>query len=467
VADRLDVAGRSAQGRVAVEHTQRYVRACRALGYEHPDLTSHPSQIRDWYDTEDGLDLHVLDGDCAQLRAAGAAAAEALEMQHAQLSELEAAWTGPGADSALRFLERHCDAGGLVANELRAAAQRCESLRDNLWYLLDSKAATAIAIDDRTLAQRSAWLAAADTVTTGVGDRATAEGVVHQQITPYVDDDIRNDWLDTMRSTLAGVVTSYDMVTDRMAATSTAHFEFPGDLGPGCQPLSPAATSPPVAAAPVAPAAAYPSLPADPAPATNPSTPATPQLPLAAPTPELGTAPGDIAAMPTAGGDPGGLGGGLSGLGGLGGLASRIVDAMGGLLGSATDQLTDPSTFDDPLGTKNPFDQDPSDEDAFDEDADEEHADQDADDKPDAKADDTDEPEAAEEPELAEAAGPVNAPPADPPPPALVQPPVEPPPPAAAPTGGSVPQLNGSPPIPPSGSTPCEIAADQLPQAGQ
>ena len=126
MADRLDVAQRLDEGRRAVEHTQRYVRACRALGYEHPDLTSHPSQIIDWYGTEDGLDLRALDSDCAQLRAAGAAATEALAIQQAQLAGLAAAWTGPGADSAFRFLERHCDAASMVANELRAAAQRCE-----------------------------------------------------------------------------------------------------------------------------------------------------------------------------------------------------------------------------------------------------------------------------------------------------------------------------------------------------
>ena len=59
---------------------------------------------------------------------------------------------GPGraAEAALGFLQRHCDAANTVATEIRAAAQRCESLRDNLWYLVDVKVATAIAIDDRT-----------------------------------------------------------------------------------------------------------------------------------------------------------------------------------------------------------------------------------------------------------------------------------------------------------------------------
>jgi hypothetical protein len=453
VANRLDVAERLAEGRLAVERTQRYVRACGALGYEHPDLTSHPSQILDWYDTEDGLDLRALDSDCAQLRAASAAATDALGMQQAQLAGLAAAWTGPGADSAFRFLERHCDAASTVANELRAAAQRCESLRDNLWYLLDAKVSTAIAIDGRSAAQRSAWLAAADTVATGVGDRPTAEDVVHQQITPHVDTDIRNDWLDSMRSTLAGVATSYDMVTDRMAATPAVQFEFPGDLGPGLDTLPPAATAAPVAVAPVAPAAAFSSLPPDPVPAKNASAPPPPQLPLTPPAPEVGTAPGDTSAMPTAAGD----------LGGLGGLASRIVDAMGGLLGSAANPLGDSSTLDDSPGTKNPFGEDAFNDDRNDDD--DEHddgEDHDDDDKPDDKVDDPDQPEAAAPDD---AAAPLNPPPADGQPPTA--PLIEQQPPAQPPSGGSVPQVNGSAPQPPEGSTPCEIAADALPQAGQ
>jgi len=436
------------EGRLAVERTQRYVRACRALGYEHPDLTSRPSQIIDWYDTEDGLDLRALDNDCAQLRAAGAAATEALAIQQAQLAGLAAAWTGPGADSAFRFLERHCDAASMVANELRAAAQRCESLRDNLWYLLDAKVSTAIAIDDRSAAQRSAWLVAADTVTIGVGDRPAAEGMVHQEITPYVDNDIRSDWLDSMRSTLAGVATSYDMVTDRMAATPAAQFEFPGDLGPGLDTLPPAATAAParVAVAPVTHGAAFSSLPPGPAPVMNPSAPPPPQLPPIPPAPEVGTAPGDTSAMPTAAGD----------LGGLGGIASRIVDAMGGLLGSAANPLGDSSALDDPLGAKNPFE-----EDAFNYDRDDEDEDHDDGDEADDKADDPD-PEAAEPDD---AAAPVNAPTADGQPPAA--PPIEGQPPVQPPSGESAPQVNGSAPEPLEGSTPCEIAADALPQAGQ
>ncbi len=450
MADRLDVAERIAEGRLAVEHTQSYVQACHVLGYQHPDLTSHPSQIRDWYYSEDGLDLRTLDRDCAELRAAGVAVMEALRTQRAQVAELAAAWTGPGGDAAVRLLQRHCDAGNTVATELRAAAQRCESLRDNLWYLVDSKVATAIAVDDRTQAQRQAWLAAAAVVTTGAGNRQSAEEVVRQQVMPYVDNDIRNDWLTPMRSTLDGVATSYDMVTDRMAAAPATCFEFPGDLGPGYQPLQPAPPSTPTPAAAVTPAAAAPSLSVDPAPTPTLTTAApAPAVTTPATAPDWGTALGDASGVPA-----GDLGGGLSGGGGLVGLASRIVDAVGGLLGSAADEL----------GGTDAFDEDAFDEDPF-------HADDKhdvADDKPEAPeetkdVDDTEEAKPSEEAQQVDA--PTSA--DGPPPPVDASAPVDAPAPAAAPAPVAAPSAGE--PVPPAsaGSTPCEIAADQLPQAGQ
>jgi hypothetical protein len=471
VADRLDVAERLAEGRVAIEHTQVYVRACQTLGYEHPDLTSHPSQIRDWLDSEDGLDLRVLDRDCAELRAAGAAAAEGLRIQHAQVADLTAAWTGAGSDSAVAFLQRHCDAANMVATEVRAAAQRCESLRDNLWYLLDSKVGTAIAIDDRSLAQRSAWLAAAAVVTAGAGERSTAQEVVHEQMTPYVDNDIRNDWLTVMRSSLAAFGTAYDMVNDRMAAAPAAYFEFPGDLGPGFPPSQPP-SAPTLSSGPAVtvPAAVLPSVAADPAPAPMASAPAPTPAPPASPLSDLGAALGDAPAIPAGadglgglgdlGGGAGGLGGlgdlggGAGGLGGLGGLASRIVDAMSGLLGSAAGGAGDSAGLDDSVGN-DPFDEDSSDEDPFHPDDEHDDADEerdDPDDKHDAKV---------------EEAQPVNAPPpADTPPPPVDGPPAaNVPAPVATPAPAAVPAAPAAPPT--DGSTPCQIAAEQVPQAGQ
>jgi hypothetical protein len=445
MADRLDVAERLAEGRACVEHTQSYVQACHVLGYSHPGLTSHPFQVRDWYDTEDGLDLRALDRDCGQLRAAASAVSESLRMQRAQVAELAAAWTGPGGDAAVRFLDRHCDAGGMVATEIRAAAQRCESLCDNLWYLVDSKVATAIAVDERTRPQRQEWLAAAAAVTTGTGDRAAAEKVVHDQIAPYVDEDIRNDWLATMRSTATGVATSYDMVIDRMAAAPAPSFEFPCDLRLDGPP--PAPPSAPAAPAAVTPAAISPDRVAgSPPPGTSAAVPAPAAAAPATPAPDWGTEFGD-ALGGTPAGDPGG---GLGSLGGLAGLASRIVDAMGGLLGPAADQLGSG----DPLGADDFDDGDPFRTDET-KDADEtKEADQ---------ADTGAEARPADRPPAADAA----------PPPVDEQRPTD----SAAPAATSAPVATAAPaaapppggPAPPgkAGSTPCEIAEDQLPQAGQ
>ena len=420
MADWLDVAGRLADGGPAVEHTERYVRACEALGYEHSDL-----QIRDWYDSEEGLDLDALDGDCAQLRAAAGAVEEALRLQRAQVGELAAAWTGSGADAAVRFLQRHCDAANTVAAEVRAAAQRCEALRDNLWHLLDVKVATAIAIDDRTAAQRPAWLAAADAVTTGTGDRQTAEELIEQRVKPYVDNDIRNDWLTAMRSGQAGVAAAYDMVTDRFASAPRAHFEIPGDLAPVRPPLQP------VPSVPAAPAAVVPAAfaggEAAPAP-TPPVAPAAATLPTP-PLPEMGSGLGDASGLPTGGG----------GLGGLGGLASRIVEAMGDLLDSAPEEPTDPVGAEDG------------------------EEDDDEDDTPDRPADRvpekaTDTTASGSVKEADDTEGAVHDQPVAAPPPVAG-------PPAGAPTPEPAP-VSAPPPVPQSQRTPCEIAADELPQAG-
>ncbi|MDT5222101.1 MAG: hypothetical protein QOF15_4206, partial [Mycobacterium sp.] len=352
MADRWDIAGRLAEGLPAVEHTESYVRAC-----------NDPAQIRELYSSEVGLDLRALDADCAQLRGAGAVVTEALRLQRAQITALAAAWTGPGAQSAVSFLQRHCDAANTVAAEVRAAAQRCESLRDNLWYLVDSKVATVVAIDDRTLAQRPAWLAAVAAVTTGAGDRAAAQELVNQQVKPYVDNDIRHDWLTAVRSTQAGVTASYDMVTDRLASAPGTFFEIPGDLGPTSAPSRPIPQTAALPATAVTPAA-FSGLPADPvagrgtsttppsaftaapANATAPPVPSSPQA-----QPDWGMVPGGTSGMPGGEGGISGMSGSAGDLGGLGGLATRLVQAMSGLLGSPGDQPVD-DPFDEDTDVK-------------------------------------------------------------------------------------------------------------------
>jgi hypothetical protein len=469
MADRLDVAARLAEGQPAVEHTQTYVQACHALGYQHPDLTAHGSQVAGWYESEAGLDLRVLDGDIAELRAAVNAVEEALWVQRAQVTELVAAWGGPGADSATRFLQRHCDAAAELAAHVRAAAEGCAALRDNLWQSVDGKVATAVAIDERRPAERSAWLAAAHTVTAGVGDRSAAEELVRQQITPYVDNDIRADWLNVMRSTAASVSASYDAAIHALTSVPEVCFEVPGDLGPSWQP----AFDEPLSPSQAAPAMPPMPLPADPVPtmpaAASAPSPPTAEAPPAVSTdgldngssvpPELATLPGDSGGLSTGAGSLGSLGGSI------GGVVGKIVDGIGGLLGSLADGFSDPSGSGDPL-LDEPFDaDDPLADEAANPDDDDDT--EDADDTDDEDADDKAEPpttdeDTAEKP--AESAQPAAdavdepaaqqgaAPPIDTPPPAA-------PPPADQSTSAAEPQADGS--------TPCEIAEDELPQAGQ
>jgi hypothetical protein len=462
VAGRFDVAGRLAEGRPAVEHTQTYVQACHALGYQHPDLTAHGSQLLDLYDTETGLDLRVLDDDSAALCAALNTIDEALWQQRVQVTEIAAAWTGSGAESATRFLQRHCDAAAEVAERVRAAADGYAALRDKLWQLVDGKAATAIAIDDRRVGERSAWLAAAHTVIAGAGNRS-AEELVRLHVLPYVDNDIRADWLTAMRSAAASAEASYDAAVDALSATREVCFDIPGELGP---------SGPPVFDKPLDSHPAAAGIPATPSPPEiAPTVPAAASTPMSAPPPpppaagtlgDVPPVPPDLAAPL---GDAAGLAGGAGDLGGVGGLAGsiggvvgKIVDGIGGLLGSLADGFSGPSGSADPLLDDPLDDDDPLADDGVETAADDQPdhtaadiADHTTDTEPSSSDEDTEVP--AENPSTT--SDPTDEPMAQqivPPPDAATPPPDSPPAPAA-------PQ--------PDGSTPCEIAEDQLPQAGQ
>ena len=326
MADRCDVSARLAEGRPAVEHTQTYVDACRQLGYQQPDLTAHPSQVLDWYDAEAGLDLRILDDDTGALRAAVNAIEEALWVQRTQVTELAAAWRGSGADTAMRFLQRHCDVAAQVAAHVGAAAEHYAALRDDVWKSVDGKVANAAAIDERRTAERPSWLAACHSVTAGTGDRSTAEEVIRQQVKPYVDNDIRNDWLAAMGAGSASVAAAYDKAIHALASTSEVRFDIPGDFGPRWQPA--------VEERPVSEATPVVALPAEPAPTVPAAAPAA--RPATSPEPQGFSTdmPDDAASMPTELaaplGDASGLSTGAGNLGGLGGIAIAIgamVDA--------------------------------------------------------------------------------------------------------------------------------------------
>jgi hypothetical protein len=448
MAEKFDVTTRLAEGRSAVDNIQTYVWACRVLGYANPDLTLHASQVRDWYGSEDGLDLRALDADCAALEAAVAATEDALTRQDDQLGALPAVWQGRSADLSREFLGRHGEASAAAAAAVRTAADALATLRDNLWHTVDEKVDATISADRAP----DEWLAAAHTVTTGVGDRAAASERIDQEVKPFVDNDIRAEWLTAMRSAMAAVTGLYDAATAELTAEPDAVFEVPGELGPSWTPppRDDEVATVPAAASPIALPAAAPQSWGAPAAVPMPANPSPPMptpMPPVAPV-DAGSAAPAMAAPPSA---PS-LGGGLPEIGsGLSGFGQQLADAFGGLLGSADDALADTPGIDEP-----DLDEDIDDE--LDDDTDEDEGEDD-----DEPAVETEEELPIEEPveppvdPVCEPAGePVAAEPSPPEEPAPTPAPVPPPPEPAA------------PPEPVAATeTPCEIAADELPQVGE
>ena len=364
MAEKFDVASRLAEGRPAVDNIQTYVWACHVLGYANPDLTLHASQVSDWYGSEDGLDLRALDADCGAIEAAVAATEDALTRQDDQLGALSAAWQGRSADLSREFLHRHGEASAAAAAAVRTTADALATLRDNLWHTVDGKVAAAIAAEGRAPEE---WLAAAQTVTMGAGDRAAASERIDQEVKPFVDNDIRTDWLAAMRSAMVAVTDMYDAATAELAAEPDAVFEVPGELGPSWTPpprVDEVATVPAAANVASPPVAAPPSwgAPAAPSPTPAPSLPPPIPPPPAPPVDAGATAPAMAAppSAPSLGGLPE-VGGGLSGLG------QQLADAFGSLLGSADEASVDPPDIDQPADevddVDDTLDDDPEDDD--------------------------------------------------------------------------------------------------------
>ena len=448
MAEKFDVASRLAEGRPAVDNLQTYVWACHLLGYTNPDLTLHASQVNDWYGSEEGLDLRALDADCAALEAAVAATEGALTRQDDQLVALSAAWQGRGADLSHEFLRRHGEASAAAAAAVRTSADALAALRDNLWHAVDGKVAAAITAEGRAPDE---WLAAAHTVTTGAGDRAAASERIDQEVKPFVENDIRADWLTAMRSAMAAVTGLYDAATAELTAEPDAAFEVPGDLGPSWAPPprdDEVATAPAAASSVSSPGAAPPSWSAPAAPSMMPPPMAPPMPPPVAPVDAGATSPAMAAppSAPSLGGLPG-VGGGLSGLG------QQLADAFGSLLGSADEAVAEPSDIDEPAEDVDDIDDKLGDDPEDDEEPVEPAAD--PEEEP-ASEEPVEEPliEPADNCEPAEMTTPVEPPPSEEPAPTPV--PAPPPPEPAAPPSAAA-----------AAETPCEIAADELPQVGQ
>ncbi|MGV0720254.1 hypothetical protein ABQF17_06095 [Mycolicibacterium elephantis] len=497
MAEKFDAATRLAEGMPSVEAVQNYVWACRMLGYEHPDLTADAAQVREHYFSEEGLNLAAIEADCSALQAAVTVTEEALARQDAQRVALIGAWQGRGAEASREFLRRHGEASALAATALRSAVHSLVELRDRLWQSVDGKVATVMAIDERVQGQRADWLAAAQTVTTGAGDRAAASELVDQEVKPFVANVIGGEWVAAMRAAVDEIGAAYDAATAELASEADATFDVPGDLGPAWTPTAtgvtatPNATSPapvaPVApagsvvpaawGAPVAPvawSAAPPAAWGAPPPLTSTPAAAAADLPPPADSPPPAEAPAMAPSMPS-------LGGGLSDMGsGLSGFAQQLGETLGGLLGGAEGVLAEPEDIEPPE-----LDEPADGEDLEQDEPGEEEADELEDEtvavEPDTACEAaSDDPVPQEDQLLAEEEPVVPVPPpqeALPPP--IVEPPAEsaespPPDPAESPppdpaAEASDPAAEASPPDPAAeaSGTPCEIAADELPQIGE
>ncbi len=236
MAEPLDVAARLAEGRPAVDNIGDYVWACHLLGYQNPDLTLHAAQVRDWYSSEDGLDLRALDADRAALDAAATATDSARQLQEQQLGALAGAWQGRGGDASHEFLLRHGEASAAAAVG-RARCRRRAHRTSRRSVARGRRKGRRRGGDRRPPPCRTAeWLAATQTVTTGAGDRAVASELIDQQVKPFVDNDIRSDWLTAMQKAMAAVAAAFDAATGALTGEPSAMFEVPGDLGPSSMP---------------------------------------------------------------------------------------------------------------------------------------------------------------------------------------------------------------------------------------
>ena len=455
VGNPYDVAARLVEGWPVIDDVEEYVAACRQLGYQHAELTTRSAQVRDWYAGEDGMDLRALDADHAALSVAASAAEDAARLQTDLVAELSAAWSGRGAIAAHEFVSRSGQAATAVGVAVRTAADAVATLRDALWQAVDAKVLATEAVDAAQQPRRAEWLAAARTVTRGAGDLAAASELIELQVKPFVELDVGSRWLTAMRAANSAIDAAYDAAITRITTAPPAVFGVPGELGPRAEssghpwptggrdtteapvPTSPAAAVGPAPnPAPAAPVVVPPAV----APATAPASlaeaaplPSTP-APLAAPP-----------AMPSIPSAPslGDLGAGTSTPGsGLSGFGQQLADLIGGLVGSADGGLSDAADTSEPDKPDAEIDTKTGDPVA---------------DEADGKGDAVEEVAESEPPPAEEVDDPVpeqSAAPAEPVP---------------APIPESEPTPAPLPPEPPAApqATPCEIAADELPQVGE
>lgn len=260
-----DAVARLHDGQAALDDLQTCVDACGLAGY----------RLRDAYGAEEGLDLRALDADAAALRAAADRAGQGAELVRAQAGRLADAWRGPGGERASAFLGRHGAAADRLAAAVRAAADCCATLGAELWRILDARVAHTQAVAGSV---PPAWLAAARAVLSGRPDPGDAASIVDDQVRPFVHNTVLGEWTVAMRQADDDARAAYRRAMAALGAEGPIRFEIQGDWSPAMP--TPAARSAPAPATVLAPSAA-------PAPTTAPSAmpvaSAGPSMPPAAP----------------------------------------------------------------------------------------------------------------------------------------------------------------------------------------
>ena len=223
---------RLADGAAAALNTETYVAACRALGVGGAGLSA--AMVRDLWGAEDGLSLAALDTDSAALQNAADAAEDGLRAQREALALLSEAWRGSAGPVALERVAGHCADSEAAVTALRDAASALGSLRDQLGELLAAKADAAVRIDGR-----AGLLADAAAVVHGTADGSAAEAV-RQRIAPYVDADVRAEWVSAMRTATDSVAAAYE----QSAAKLLEHTAPVGTAPVGTAPVGAAPSGP-------------------------------------------------------------------------------------------------------------------------------------------------------------------------------------------------------------------------------
>lgn len=183
-------------------------------------------RIRELASREDGLSLSALDADAAALGAVAAEAEEALSAERRAAGVLAAAWRGRSGSAATDLVEGQCATAASVLAALREAAEVLERLRGRLARQLEAREEAGVRIADRRAGEHPRWLAWSRAVLDGTADEATAAAVA-AQVGPYVETDIAGDWVSAMTAITESVAAAYREALRVLGERPAARFAIP------------------------------------------------------------------------------------------------------------------------------------------------------------------------------------------------------------------------------------------------